>query len=64
MNILLLHQYFLEENDGGGSRWNEISKVWVEQGHTVTVIAGTINYSAIESPKEYKNKFYTKKEHK
>ena len=62
MNILLLHQYFLEENDGGGSRWNEISKVWVEQGHTVTVIAGTINYSAIESPKEYKNKFYTKKE--
>lgn len=61
MNILLLHQYFLEENDGGGSRWNEMTKVWKEQGHTITVIAGTINYAAAEIPTEYKNKFYSKK---
>jgi glycosyltransferase involved in cell wall biosynthesis len=61
MNILLLHQYFLEDNDAGGSRWNEMAKVWIEQGHSVTVIAGTINYSASEIPKEYKNKLFSKK---
>lgn len=61
MNILLLHQYFLEDNDGGGSRWNEMAKVWIEQGHSVTVIAGTINYAASEIPHEYNNKLYSKK---
>ena len=30
MNILLIHQYFLEEDDSGGSRWNEMTKVWAE----------------------------------
>lgn len=28
MRILLLHQYFLEEDDAGGSRWNEMTKTW------------------------------------
>ena len=28
MRILLLHQYFLEKDEGGGSRFNEMTKVW------------------------------------
>jgi len=61
MNILLLHQYFLEDNDSGGSRWNEMTKSWTDLGHNITVIAGTINYAANEIPSEYKNKLFVKK---
>ena len=31
MRILLLHQYFLEEDDAGGSRWNEMTKTWAKE---------------------------------
>ncbi|MGV3604323.1 MAG: glycosyltransferase family 4 protein [Dyadobacter fermentans] len=44
MHILLIHQYFLEDNAAGGSRWNEMARIWVEEGHAVTVIAGDIHY--------------------
>jgi hypothetical protein len=40
MKILLIHQYFLETNDGGGSRFNEMTRNWSEQGHEITVSAG------------------------
>jgi len=39
MRVLVLHQYFLEENDPGGSRWNEILKAWSILGHDITVLA-------------------------
>ena len=45
MNILLIHQYFLEEDDPGGSRWNEFTRVWTEQGHIVTVLGGMMHYN-------------------
>lgn len=61
MKILLLHQYFLEENDPGGSRWNEMSKTWTAQGHEVTVIAGMIHYGGGEKIPEYKNKYFVAK---
>ncbi len=44
MNILLLHQYFLEKDDPGGSRFNEMTRIWVEEGHQVTVVCGMLNY--------------------
>ncbi|GGM73100.1 glycosyltransferase WbuB [Dyadobacter beijingensis] len=44
MHILLIHQYFLEDHAGGGSRWNEIARIWVSLGHSVTVIAGDAHY--------------------
>jgi glycosyltransferase involved in cell wall biosynthesis len=44
LHILLIHQYFLEDNDGGGSRWNEMSRIWIKEGHKVTVLAGTGHY--------------------
>jgi glycosyltransferase involved in cell wall biosynthesis len=44
MRILLIHQFFLEDDDGGGSRWNEISRLWTQAGHEVTVLAGMVHY--------------------
>lgn len=63
MRILLLHQYFLEEDDPGGSRWNEITKTWTSQGHEVTVIAGMMHYTGSEKKAEYKGKYFVKKTH-
>lgn len=61
MKILLLHQYFLEEGDSGGSRWNEMTKMWVDAGHEVTVLAGMMHYTGSEKREEYKGKFHVKK---
>lgn len=54
MKILLLHQYYLEENDSGGSRWNEITKMWAEKDHDITVLAGMMNANGKEKLPEYK----------
>tara|TARA_R110002124_G_scaffold81872_9_gene215413 strand:- start:1655 stop:2896 length:1242 start_codon:yes stop_codon:yes gene_type:complete len=62
MRILLLHQYFLEDNDHGGSRWNEITKQWTEVGNDVTVIAGMMHYSSSCKRPEYKGKWFKKKQ--
>lgn len=62
MKILLIHQYFLEENDPGGSRWNEISKVWTDLGHEVTVVSGMMHANGNEKLKEYKGKYFVKKQ--
>lgn len=62
MKILLLHQYFLEEDDPGGSRWNEMTKTWTAQGHEVTVIAGMMHANGLEKRKEYKGKYFVRKQ--
>ncbi len=45
MNVLIVHQFFLDENDVGGSRMNELSKVVAGRGHNVSVIAGGVHYA-------------------
>lgn len=62
MNVLLIHQYFLEENDSGGSRWNELARNWTEQGINVTVLAGMMHYGGNEKRQEYKGFYFKKKE--
>jgi glycosyltransferase involved in cell wall biosynthesis len=62
MRILLLHQYFLETDDGGGSRFNEMTKVWKELGHEVTVLSGMMHANGNEKRQEYKGKYFVKKE--
>ena len=62
MNILLIHQYFLEEDDPGGSRWNEFTRVWTGMGHTVTVLGGMMHYNGKEKRPEYKGRYFTKKQ--
>lgn len=59
MKILLIHQYFLEKNDGGGSRWNEMTKFWAEQGHEITVLAGMVNYNTGKKYEHYKGKHFS-----
>ncbi|KQS32763.1 glycosyltransferase family 4 protein [Dyadobacter sp. Leaf189] len=49
MHILLIHQFFLRDNEGGGSRWNEMSRIWIGQGHQVTVLAGNVHYMNSEN---------------
>ncbi|RKE45386.1 glycosyltransferase family 4 protein [Sphingobacterium detergens] len=61
MRILLLHQYFLEEDDPGGSRWNEITKTWTEMGHEVVVIAGMMHAHGNKKRAEYGGKYFVKK---
>jgi len=61
MNILLLHQYFLEDDDPGGSRWNEMTKVWSDKGHTVTVLAGMMHANGNEKRPEYKGVYFKQK---
>lgn len=63
MKILLLHQYFLEEDDSGGSRFNEMTKVWSEEGHEVTVLAGMVHYAGDGKREEYRGKYFKRKHH-
>lgn len=44
MNILLVHQFFLGDHDGGGSRWNELCRIWTVARNKVTVLAGSTHY--------------------
>lgn len=61
MKILLLHQYFLDDGEPGGSRFNQFSKYWEENGHEITVVAGNVNYSTGKKQDKYKGKYITKR---
>lgn len=63
MKILLIHQYFLEPTDGGGSRFNEMTRIWSEQGHEITVLAGMMHANGKEKIPEYKGKYFVNKRH-
>jgi glycosyltransferase involved in cell wall biosynthesis len=57
MRILLIHQAYLEKNDGGGSRWNEMTKMWGEMGNNITVLAGMSHYNTGKKNSKYKGKY-------
>nr|WP_285903369.1 glycosyltransferase family 4 protein [Arenibacter sp. H213] len=56
----MIHQYFLEKGEGGGSRFNEMTQVWGNLGHSVTVLAGMVNYITGKKPERYKGKYFFK----
>jgi len=60
LNILLIHQYFLEKGDGGGSRFNEMTRIWEKEGNTITVVSGMVHYTTGEKYPQYKGKFIVK----
>lgn len=60
MNILIIHQYFLEKQGAGGSRFNQFAKYWTNERHNVTIIAGTVDYATGNKNKKYKGKLVTK----
>lgn len=61
MKILLLHQYYLEDDDAGGSRWNEMTRMWADEGHDITVVAGMMHSNGFEKRPEYKGKYFVNK---
>jgi glycosyltransferase involved in cell wall biosynthesis len=61
VNILILHQYFLEEDGSGGSRFNEMTKIWCRNGHNITVIAGMMPDHTGSKRAEYKGKVLYKR---
>ena len=63
MKILLVHQFFLEKDDPGGSRFNEMTRNWVEAGNEVTVLAGMVNYLTGKVPAKYKGKRFLKEQY-
>lgn len=63
MRILLVHQYFLEDDDGGGSRWNEMSRIWRAADHEITVLAGMVHYMGGQADR-YNGRYFVKKVNK
>jgi len=60
LNILVVHQYYLMPGQPGGSRFNEMARLWSSQGHRVTVIAGTVDHGAGKAPERYRGRWITK----
>src|SRR5579859_1861782 len=59
MKILVVHQHYLMRGQPGGSRFNELGRLWSEAGHDVTVIAGTVDYLTNETRPEYRGRWIT-----
>jgi glycosyltransferase involved in cell wall biosynthesis len=53
---------FLEEDDPGGSRFNEMAKVWANEGNQITILAGMMHYNGHEKRDEYKGKYFVNKQ--
>ena len=60
MKILLIHQYFKEADVTGGARFNEMTRIWKELGHEITVIAGDLDGQSSKKREEYKSNFIKK----
>ena len=57
MHILLIHQYFQENDDPGGLRWNEMTRMWAKEGLKITVVAGMTHYTKGNSNPKYGKKY-------
>lgn len=60
---MLIHQYFLEKDDPGGSRFNEMTRVWTEEGHKVTVISGMVHYTTGKKREKHRGKFIVREDY-
>ena len=52
MRILVVHQFYLQPGQSGGSRFNEMTRFWSQKGHDVSVIAGTIDHDKGKVPEK------------
>ncbi len=57
MKIAVVHQYYLMPGAAGGSRFNELARLWSDAGHQVTVIAGNLDYATGTVPERYSGKW-------
>jgi len=62
MHIMVVHQYYLGDQQIGGSRFNQFVKYWTDMGHKVTVIAGMLNSKTGKKYPEYQGKLFKKEE--
>jgi len=60
LKITVVHQYYLMPGQFGGSRFNEMARLWSDQGHQVTVIAGTMDHGTGKAPDRYRGRWLTK----
>lgn len=60
MRILVVHQFYLHSGEPGGSRFNELARLWADAGHEVTVVAGTVNYTTGKAPERYRGRWTTR----
>jgi lipopolysaccharide/colanic/teichoic acid biosynthesis glycosyltransferase len=60
VKILVVHQFYLQPGEPGGSRFNELARLWSEAGHEVTVVAGTVNYNTSKAPAKYRGRWTTR----
>jgi glycosyltransferase involved in cell wall biosynthesis len=56
VKILYISQYFPPEIGAPAARVSELSRIWAEQGHEVTVLTGFPNHPAGIVPAEYRGK--------
>jgi len=56
VNIAYLCQYFVPEPGAPSARLYELSRVWVESGHNVTILTGMPNHPTGEIAAEYRGK--------
>jgi glycosyltransferase involved in cell wall biosynthesis len=57
MKILIVHQFYLDRDEGGGSRFNQFAKYWIEAGHEVTVVCGQVHYNTGRKRERFKGKW-------
>lgn len=62
MRILVVHQFYLQPGEPGGSRFNELARLWAAAGHQVTVVAGTVNYATGNVPSQYRGRWNTREQ--
>jgi glycosyltransferase involved in cell wall biosynthesis len=62
LRILIVHQYYLVKGRPGGSRFNELARLWSEAGHQVTVLAGAVDYQTGETPEAYRGRWLTEEQ--
>jgi len=62
VRILVVHQFYLQPGEPGGSRFNELARLWSEAGHQVTVVAGTVNYATGRAPERYRGRWNTREQ--
>ncbi len=59
MNILIVHQHYLQPGQAGGSRFNEFARMWSDAGHAVTVLAGTVDHATGNTAEKYRGRWVT-----
>lgn len=57
MHIMIVHQFYLDKGEGGGSRFNQLARYWVEAGHKVTVVAGQVHYNTGRKRERFRGKW-------